>query len=124
MAVVTTLKLDDLVAPGVASREAQGTHGRFSSRTHHANFFDGRYERTDFFCDPGFQHARRAKTESQFCRFGHGLDYCRMAVAQNHGPPRADVVDEMPTILAFEVGAFSAFEKDGFTTYGSKCTYW
>ena len=123
MAVVTTLEFYDLVAPGVASREAQCAHGCFSSRTHHANFLDGWYECANFFRDPGLQHARRAETEAAFRRFDYGIDHCRMAVAQNHGSPRADVVDETTAILAFEVGAFSAFEKYGFATYAGKCTY-
>ena len=101
MAVVAALELDDLVAAGGAARQPQRAHRRLGARADQAHLLDRRHAARG--------SPRRARSRARSARRTRGRrrrprctasSTAGMAVAEDHRPPGADVVD---VALAFGV---------------------
>ncbi len=93
VAVVATLELDDLVAPGIAAREADRAHRRLGAGIGHADLVEARHDRADALGELDLERAGRAEAQAARRGFDHRADDLGMRVAGDHRPPRADIVD-------------------------------
>jgi hypothetical protein len=87
MAVVAAFKLDNFVAAGVAARQANGAHRRFSTGTDHAQALDRRHHRRD----PGsylrLENARRTETQPLPGGIDNRVNDGWMCMAKYHRAP-------------------------------------
>ena len=123
MAVVATLKLDDLAAACGSACQAQRTHARFGAGADQTHHFHGGHVFQDFFGQLNLALGGRAEREAVERRFLHGLKHSRVAVAQDHGAPRADVVDVLLAVGIPKVSALCALHKAGRAAHGAKGTH-
>ena len=80
-------------APSGAAREANGAHAGLGARADQAHHVDRRHQGDDGFGQFDLALGGGAEREAFERGFLHRFEYRRMAVAQNHRAPRADVVD-------------------------------
>ena len=120
MAVVAALELDQLAAAGGAARQADRTHPGLGPRAHQPHHLDRRHEADDRFGELHFALGRR--TEGEAFQHGalHGLDHRRVAMPQDHRPPRADVVDVALAVGIPEVRALGALHETGGAADGAE----
>ncbi len=113
MAVIAAFELDDPATPGIAACEAQCTHGCLGAARHHANLFDGGQQSADHLRNLDFGLGRRAKAEARGQRLLHRGKHLGVHVADDHWPPRADVVDIALAVRIPEIGARRALDETG-----------
>ena len=123
MAVVAAVELDDLAAAGVATGQAQGAHARFRAGGHHAHHFHGRHQLANLFGQHHFAFGGGAKAEA-FQHGGlHGCHDFRVAVAQDHGAPGADVVHKLLVVRVPEVSALCTLDEARRAAHGIEGTH-
>src|SRR6266516_6650317 len=93
MAVITTVELDDLVASGKTARQANGRHAGFRAGVAHADLLHAGHRGTDQFRHRHLERIRNAKTRAVFRGLLNRLNYFRVRMAEDGGPPSANVVD-------------------------------
>lgn len=106
MAVVAAFEFQDLVAARVASRRAEGAHGRFRAGGDEAELLDGGNDLRDELGELCLEERRRAVAGALLRRLLNGFDHRRMGVAEDHRAPGAHVVDVR---IAVDVGDVRAF---------------
>jgi hypothetical protein len=111
VAVVAAFELDDAVATGETTGQANGAHGRFGAGADHAYHFHRRYERAHQISHLGFHLGRRAVGQAVFKLLAHRVQDVRVAVAEDHRAPRTDVIDITLVVFVGDVGAFSVLEE-------------
>ncbi|MCY1531256.1 hypothetical protein D9M68_664760 [compost metagenome] len=111
VAVVAALELDDAVAAGVATGQADGAHGGFGAGADHAHHFHRRHQRADQIRHFHFQGGRRAIGQAVFELLAHRIQHVRVAVAEDHRAPGTHVVDIALVILVRHVGAGRMLEE-------------
>ena len=111
MAVVAAFKFDDLAAARGAARQADGAHARFSARGDEAHHVHAGHEREDFFGQLHFALGGRAKRQAVLRGAAHCFQHGRVAVAEDHGAPGADVVDVALVIGVPQIGALRALDE-------------
>ncbi|MCY1429020.1 hypothetical protein D9M71_449230 [compost metagenome] len=111
VAVVAALELDDAVATGEAAGQTDGAHGRFGAGADHAHHFHRRHQRADQVGHFHFQRGRRAVGQAVFQLLAHRVENIRMAVAEDHRAPRADVVDVALVVFIHHIGAGCVLEE-------------
>ena len=120
VAVVAALKLDELAAPGGATRQADGAHGRFGARADQAHHVHAGHVFQDLFGQFHLALGGRAKRKALGQRFLHRVYHRRVAVAQNHRAPGADVVGIALAVGVPHIGALGAADKARRAAYGLK----
>lgn len=123
MAVVAAFELHDLVAACEAARETQRAHGRLGARGHQPHLFDGRHETADFLGHDHFGFGRRAEAEALRHRGLHGGNDVGMQMADDHWPPRADVVDIARALGVPHVGALGAGDETRGAAHGAESAH-
>ena len=111
MAVVAAFELDDLFAASGPARQADGAHTGFGTRTDQANHVQAGHELDDFFGQLHLALGGCAETEAFQQRFLHRFHHSRVAVAQDHGAPGADVVDVLLAVGIPKIGALCPLHK-------------
>ncbi len=111
VAMVAAFELDDLIAPGEATRQADGAHGGFGTGVHHAHHVHAVDQRGHQFGHAHFHLGRGTKTQPVFDGGDHRVADRRMVVPQDHRSPGAYVVDVGLTIGIIQVGAVGPFDK-------------
>ena len=66
MAVVAAFEFQNLVAAGVTSRQAQGTHGGFGAGADHSNLFNRWHDFANFVGKLSFQSRWCPEAQTQF----------------------------------------------------------
>ena len=117
VAVVAAFKLDQLAAPGGAPCQADGAHGGFGAGADQAHHVHAGHDFQDFFSQFHLALGRGAKREALQHRSLYGLHHRRMAVAQNHGSPRANVVRVALVIGVPKISALGPFDKTRRATH-------
>ncbi|KAF1852355.1 hypothetical protein Lal_00037083 [Lupinus albus] len=123
VAVVAAFELDDLVAPGGATGQAQRAHGGFGAGGDQADLFDGGHQLDDLFGHLDFSLGRCTEGQAACGCLLYRLDHFRMGVADDGRAPGADVVD---VALAFgipEPGAFGALDEARGAAYRAEGAY-
>ena len=92
VSVITALELDQQVAPGEATRQANGAHRRFGTRADQTHHLERRQQTAQQVGHVDFALGRRAEGQASRSGLLHGNDHFRMGVAKDQRPPRADVV--------------------------------
>ncbi len=123
MSVVAAFELDDFVAPGKSTREANCTHGGFSAGTGHAHQVDIRHQLADALCQFNLERRWRAKTQSFLRGCGNRGDDFRVGMTANHRTPGAHIVDIALTIDVDQVSALGTIDKRWGATYGVEGAY-
>ncbi|MCY1414294.1 hypothetical protein D9M71_297410 [compost metagenome] len=111
MAVVAAFELDDAVAAGETTGQADGAHGGFGARADHAHHFHRWHDRADQVGHLGFHGRRCAVGQTVLQLLAHGLQYVRVAVAENHRAPRADVVNVALVVFVGDIGTGRMLEE-------------
>ncbi|MNZ50456.1 hypothetical protein D3C78_682440 [compost metagenome] len=111
VAVVAALELDDAVAPGVAACQTDGAHGRLGAGADHAHHLHRRHQAAHQVGHLGFHGGRCAVGQAVLQLAAHRVEHVRVAVAEDHRAPGADVVDVALVILVNDVGAFGMLEE-------------
>ncbi|MNG04104.1 hypothetical protein D3C84_872150 [compost metagenome] len=109
--MVAAFELDDAVAAGEATGQANGAHGRFGAGADHAHHFHRRHQRADQIGHLGFHLGRGAVGQAVLKLFAHGVQYVRVAVAENHRTPGTDVIHITLVVFVGDVGAFGVLEE-------------
>ncbi|MNE50676.1 hypothetical protein D3C80_1452640 [compost metagenome] len=109
--MVAALELDDAVATGEAAGQTDGAHGRFGAGADHAHHLHRRHQAAHQVGHLGFHGGRRAVGQAVLQLLAHRVEHLRMAVAEDHRTPGADVVDVALVVLVGDVGAFGVLEE-------------
>src|SRR5262245_58738823 len=124
MPVITASEFDDEIAARESARQAHGTHGRFGSRRDHPYHLDRRHRLVDQLRQFAFELGRSAEAAAVPRRFDGRGDDARMRMAENHRPPRADVVDVTMVIDVVEVCSLAACDEDRFAADSAERPRW
>ena len=108
VAVIVAGHLDDLVAARDAARDPDGRHGRLGAGRDEPDLLDRRHGRGHGLGDLDLAHRRGAEARAQVQRLDDRRADPRMSMAQDHRPPRADVIDVLVTVDVVEVGPFGS----------------
>ena len=112
VAVVIARELDQLVAASEPAGETHGAHRRLGAAAHHPHLLDARHGRDDQFSKPALGLGGRAVARARGeCPFDCG-DHSRVAVAEDHRAPGADVVEIRVAVDVGEVLPRGALEED------------
>ena len=98
VAVVAAFKLDDGVAAGEATRQADGAHRRFGAGADQTHHVQAGQMCAQLLGNLHFRLGRRAEGQAFERRLAHRLDDGRMRMAGNGRPPGADIVDIRCTV--------------------------
>ncbi len=123
MAVVAAFELDDFIAVGVAARQADGAHGGFGARVHHAHHIHRRHQLGDQLRHFDFHLGRRAEAQAALRRFDHRVADRRVVMPQHHRPPGTDIVDIGLAVGIEQVSPVCALDKQRHTAYAGECTH-
>ncbi len=122
MAVVAAFKLQNLAATGSASSEADGAHAGLRAAAHQTHHVHAGDEGEDGLCQFHLALRGGAKREAVERRFLHRLQHRGVPVTQDHGAPRADVVDVTLAVSIPKVGALGSLHEARGSTHGFECT--
>ena len=109
--MVAAFELDDGVAAGVTTGQADGTHGGLGTGADHAYHLHGRHDAADEVRHLGFHGGRRAVGQAVLQLVAHRIKHVRVGVAEDHRAPGADVVDIALVVLVDHIGAFGVLEE-------------
>ena len=112
VAVVAAFELDDAVAPGVAAGQTDGAHGRLGAGADHAHHLAAGHQRGDALGHGHFPRVRRAVGQPGPGRVDHRLAHLRMAVAEDHRAPGADIVDVAVAVDIEQVRPVRALDEE------------
>ena len=118
VAVVTALEFDELAAAGGTAGEPDRTHRGLGARTDQPDHLQRRHPTDDLLGQFNFTFGRCAKRKPVQRRLLHGFQHRRVAVAQDHRAPGADVVDVALVVCVPEIGAMRAFHKARRAAHG------
>jgi hypothetical protein len=93
VAVVAALELDDLVPASRAARETERGHRRLRPAVDHPHHLDRGDSVNDLLGHLYLKLGRRAVARPAPQGFVERVNHLRRSVAQNHRPPRADVIN-------------------------------
>ena len=124
MAVVAALKLDELAAARGTTRQADGTHAGFGSRTDQSNHVHAGDQLKDFFGQFDLALGRCPEREAVEGGFLNGFDDNRIAVAQDHWTPGPDVVDIPCAFCVPEIRPLCSLYKAGCASYCLESANW
>ena len=102
MAVIAAFELNQGIAASEATRQAYCAHGRLGTRVNHTDLFDGRHRSTDLLCQFCFQRGGGAITQALLRSVLHGGNDIWIGMAEDHGAPRAHVIDISSAVSTVE----------------------
>ena len=111
MAVIAALKLDDDIAPGSGTSQADGRHGGLGSGTDEAHLLDRREARDDALGQVGLGASGSAKAGGAPGNAFNGLHHRGKRVAQDHRAPRTEVIDVAIAVRVGEPCPFGALDE-------------
>ena len=123
MAVVAALELDELAAPGGATRQSDGAHARFGAAAHQAHHVHAGHQLQNGLGQFHLALGRGTKREAFQQRLLHRFHHRRVAVAQNHRAPGADVVGVALAVGVPHVGTLGAADEARRATHGAKSAH-
>ncbi len=112
MAVIVAGELHDHRPAGVSAGQADGAHRGLGAGVDQPHLLDRRDGLDDQLGQFVFGQGGRPEAGAAPQGRLDGRDDRRMAVAQDHRPPRADVVDVAVAVDVEEIGPFGAVEED------------
>ena len=120
VAVIAAFKLDDALAASRGARHTDRRHGSFRAGTDEAQPFDSRITSHHQFRQVSLSLGRGSKAGRVARRALNRLDRRRKGVAENHRPPRAEVVDVAVSVRILQPGALGARDKRRFAAHRAK----
>ena len=120
--MVTTFKLNQLIATGVSPCQSNSTHGCFGTGADHAHHFYTGDELADFLCDFRLYGSGGTKAQTILGFFANCSDYLGVGVTQNHGSPGEYVVDVFFPFDIPEVSTLGFFKKHRCAAHRTECT--
>ena len=120
MAVVVAGELDQLVAAGESPRQSHGAHRRLGAGAHHPHLLDARYGVDDQLGQPALRFGGRAVAGARLERCLDRGNHSRVPMAEDHRPPRADVVEVGVAVDVGELLPACARKEDRLTAHASK----
>ena len=123
MAVITAFKFDELAASRDTAGQADGAHGGLCARTHQTHHVHAGHQAQYFLGQLNFAFRWRAVRKTFQHRLLYGLHYCGVTVAQNHRPPRADVVDIAFAVGVPKISPLCPFNESGRATHRLEGAY-
>ncbi len=112
MAVVAAFELDDAVAAGGTTRQADRRQRGLGAGVDHAHHLARWHQAGDGFGHGHFGRARRTEGQAVVDRLLHRLAHGRVVVADDHRAPGTDVVDVAVAVDVVQVGAIGAFDEE------------
>ena len=113
VAVVAAFELDEFAAPGRTAGQADGAHRRFGTRADQAHHVHAGHVFQDLFGQLHLALGGCAKGETFGQCFLHRLHHRRVAVAQDHRAPGADVVGVALAVGIPHIGTLGAADEAG-----------
>src|SRR5215211_3357447 len=113
VAVVAAGELQHAVAVRRATCEPDRAHRRLRARRDQAHHLDRRHGVHDLLGEQDLALGRRAEAGTSHGRLAHGVDRLRIGVPEDQGAPRADPVEEPPSVLRLDVGALGPADEEG-----------
>ena len=110
MSVITADEFYDFIAACITARQANRAHRRLRTRINEANALNRGNQANNKFGKRIFRKGRRAKARSVRNRRVKRLGDARIAMSQNHGAPRKDVIDIAITVDVIHPRTFRAFK--------------
>src|SRR5438309_5304934 len=120
MPVIAALKLHNVFAFRISSRQADRRHGRFCPRTDEAHLLHVRKCRQHKLREIRFRRSGSPKTRSITSRSQDGIQHTRLRVAKNQRPPRSDVIDKLVLVRVPDVRALAPHNKWRIATHRTK----
>src|SRR5437870_2816126 len=93
MAMITTVELNDPIAPGERAREANTRHSRFRAAVYHPHLLDRWHPTADPFRHLHFQRIWNPKTQAARRGFAYRVYYHIRRVTEDRRSPASHVVD-------------------------------
>src|SRR6186713_1346936 len=118
--VITTVELDNLVAPGETTGESNTRHRRFRSAIDHADFFNRRHPFADEVRHLDFKGIRNAETDAARSGRAERVEDDLWCVPENCRAPRSHVVEVFISIDIPDSRAFRALDKKRFSVQSAK----
>mmetsp|Transcript_9625 Transcript_9625/g.22391 ORF Transcript_9625/g.22391 Transcript_9625/m.22391 type:complete len:286 (+) Transcript_9625:1897-2754(+) len=123
VAVVAALELDELGPAGGAAGQADGAHRRFGARADEAHLVDAGHQLQDLFGQLDLALGGRAEGEALGRSLLHGLPHRRVAVAEDHRAPGADVVDVALPFGVPDIGPLAPGDEAGRAADGAESAH-
>jgi hypothetical protein len=120
VAVIAPFKFDDEVAASESAREANRTHGGFGTAGNKADFIEERNGAADSLSELDLEFRGYAVAGSLLCLIGNRRNDSRMRVAEQHGPPRADEVEQPVAVRIEQILSSAAFDDERFAADGAE----
>ena len=120
MAVVTAGELDNAIAAGEAPGQADGRHRGLRAAIDHPKTLNAGHGLYHVLGQLAFALCRSAEGGSRLQRFLDCFDHGRVAVPQDHRPPRTDVVQITIAIDVGQRGTVALGEQNGVASNGAE----
>ena len=120
MTVITAAKFDELIATGIRSCQAQGTHGSLGAGVDEAHHFKRWYAIDHQSCQLILGLGGCAKAKAPLAGLHHCLHYFGMGMPQDHWPPGLDVIEVAIAIHVIEIRSLGGADEDGTTSNSAK----
>src|SRR5687767_2997974 len=120
MTVITTLKLDDLVALSVGACQTQRRHRRFCPGVDETNHLNVRHEVHHAFGEIKFQRTRRTIRRPFQCRLLNRFYNLWMSVSRDKWSPRKNVINITTPIHIEEIGTFTVIYEERLPPHCAK----
>ena len=120
MTVIAAAKFDELIATGVCSCQAQGTHGSLGAGVDEAHHFKRWHAIDHQSCQLILGLGGRAKAKAQLAGLNHCLHHFGMGVPQDHRPPGLHVIEVAIAIHVIEIRSLGSADEDGTTSNSAK----
>src|SRR5690554_2321052 len=118
MTMIAAFKFDNLVAPGIASRQSNGGHDRFGTRGNKAYFLYKTVSFEDEFGQLIFQRRWSTKTQAPAQRIHNFFTDGRVIVAQYQWPPGTAKINKLIAIGIPQMASIPFFNKEGHAMNG------
>src|SRR3990172_642574 len=120
VAVIVAGKLDNHVPAGEAAGQPDRAHRGFGARVHEPDLLDTRHGLDDQLGQFVLGGGRGAEAGAAADGRVEGRDDCRMAMAEDHRSPRADVIDVAVAVDVPQIGTRAALDNHRLAANGSE----
>ncbi|OQB91040.1 MAG: hypothetical protein BWX84_01584 [Verrucomicrobia bacterium ADurb.Bin118] len=118
--MVTAVELDDFIASGESTRETNGAHAGFGAGIRQAHLLHAGHSLADQLGQGNLERIGNAETGAPNGSGLDGGDDFRVGMAQNSGPPGADIINVFVAIHVPDAAPRSAVHEEGLAANGAK----
>ena len=120
VAVVAAFKFDEQIASGETASEAERAHGGFGAAGDEADFLQERNGAANLLRELDFEFGGDAVAGALLRLIGDGGGDGGIGVAEQHGAPGADEIEQLIAVGVVEILALAAFDDERFAADGAE----